>query len=344
MILVTGGTGLIGSHLLLDLCKFGKPVRALYRPRSDRELVRKIFNYYSPNFDSLFLTIEWVEGDITDVISIEDAMKGVEYVYHCAALVSFKKRDREKLEKINVEGTSNIVNACLEAKIKKLCYVSSVAAIGKGEENKLLDENAKWTHENDVSNYSISKHLAEQEVWRAGEEGLNVVMINPCVVLGPHNWNIGSTVVFKNIYNGLNFYTSGSNAVVDVRVVSDAMIRLMEGEISAERFLVISENLNFKDFCTKMALAMNKKPPTKNISRFMAGVGKRLETIRAKLTRTEPRITKETLNAAFKRFSYSNEKLKKALPELNMRNADEAIKNSVGFFEKNYINQERQKP
>jgi dihydroflavonol-4-reductase len=344
MILITGGTGLVGSHILLELCKLGKPVRALYRPASDRQLVRKIFNYYSSSNDALYNTIQWVEGDITDVVSLEDAMKDVEYVYHCAALVSFNKRDRDKLEKINVEGTSNVVNACLDAKIKKLCYVSSVAALGKGIENKLLNEETKWTHEDDVSNYSISKHLAEQEVWRAGEEGLNIVMVNPCVILGPHNWNIGSTVIFKNMYAGVKYYTSGSNAVVDVRTVAEAMIKLMESDIRAERFLVISENLTFKDFCEKIAAALNKKPPTKKISRFMGGIGRRLEAIRAKFTGTQPRITKETLNAAFKQYSYSNEKIKTALPELNLRNADEAIKNSVAFFNEYYINQERQKP
>lgn len=327
MILVTGGTGLVGSHILLDLCKTGKPVRALYRPKSDRELVRKIFNYYSPAYDSLFMKIEWVEGDITDVISLEDALKDVEYVYHCAALVSFNKRDREKLEKINVEGTTNVVNACLDAKIKKLCYVSSTAAIGKGEENKLLDETTVWTHEDDVSNYSISKHLAEAEVWRASEEGLNVVMVNPCLILGPHNWNIGSTVIFKNIFSGLKYYTPGCNAVVDVRVVSETMIRLMESEISAERFLVISENLNFKDFCTKIAEAMNKKPPTRIVSKFKARIARRFEALRAKFTKTEPRITKESLQAAFKKFSYSNQKLKNVLPNLNVGSADDAIKN-----------------
>ncbi len=342
MILVTGGTGLVGSHVLFDLCKLGKPVRALYRPNSDRELVKKIFSYYSPDFEKLYALVEWVEGDITDVLSIEDAMKGVEYVYHCAALVSFNKRDREKLEKINVEGTANIVNACLDANIKKLCYVSSVAALGKGEENKLLDENSKWTHEEDVANYSISKHLAEQEVWRGSEEGLNVVMVNPCVILGPHNWNIGSTVLFKNMYNGLKYYTNGSNAIVDVRAVSNAMIQLMESEISAERFLVITENIKFKSFCDKIAIAMNKKPPTKEVTKFMGGIARRFEAMRAKFSGTQPRITKETLSAAFKNFSYNSEKIKKALPGINLGSTDDAIRNAVGFFERNYYENRRE--
>jgi dihydroflavonol-4-reductase len=336
MILITGGTGLVGSHILLELCKMGKPVRALYRPTSDRELVRRIFTHYSSENNALFNSIEWVEGDINDVISLEDAMQGVEFVYHCAALVSFNKRDRDKLEKINVEGTANVVNACLDAKIKKMCYVSSVAALGKGIENKLLDEEAKWTNEDDVSNYSISKHLAEQEVWRASEEGLNVVMVNPCVILGPHNWNVGSTVIFKNIYQGVKYYTQGSNAVVDVRTVAEAMIKLMISDISAERYVLISENLSFKVFCEKIAEAMNKKPPTKPISRFLAGIGRILESIRAKLTGTQARLTKETLAAAFKKYSYNNAKIKAAIPDLNLRNADDAIKNSVDFFEKHY--------
>ncbi|HYG50102.1 MAG TPA: NAD-dependent epimerase/dehydratase family protein [Flavobacteriales bacterium] len=337
MILVTGGTGLVGSHVLLQLCKQKQAIRALYRPGSNRELVRKIFTYYSPANDALFNAIEWVEGDITDVLSLEDAMKGVDYVYHCAALVSFKKQDREKLQKINVEGTYNVVNACLDAGIKKLCYVSSTAALGKGEENKLLNETDMWTLEPDISNYSISKHKAEQEVWRGSEEGLNVVMVNPCLVVGPHNWNIGSTAVFKNVYRGLKWYTPGSNAVVDVRVVADAMVRLMESDITAQRFLVITENVNFKDFCTLMAQAMDKNPPRRQVSRFVAALGRRVEAIRAKFTGTEPRITKETLQAAFKNFSYNSEKLKKALPDMHTSTAKEAVENAVGFFKKEYF-------
>lgn len=337
MILVTGGTGLVGSHVLLQLCKQKQAVRALYRPTSDRELVRKIFNYYSPSYNALYNTIEWVEGDITDVLSLEDAMKGVDYVYHCAALVSFKKQDRDKLQKINVEGTYNVVNACLDAGIKKLCYVSSTAAIGKGEENKLLDETNTWTNEPDVSNYSISKHQAEQEVWRGGEEGLNIVMVNPCLIIGPHNWNTGSTAIFKNVYGGLKWYTPGSNAIVDVRVVADAMIRLLESDITGERYLVITENLNFKDFTALMANAMAKKPPQKQVSRFVASLGRRFEAIGSKLSGREPRITKETLQAAFKKFSYSNQKLKKALPDIHTSTAKEAIENAVGFFKTEYF-------
>jgi nucleoside-diphosphate-sugar epimerase len=335
MILVTGATGLVGSHLMLDLCKKGYKVKAMCRPGSDKALVRKIFLHYSPQNETLFNGITWTEGDLNDVFSLEEALEGVEYVYHCAALVSFKKYDRDALMKINAEGTANVVNACLDAGIKKLCYVSSTAAIGKGIEHTLLTENDKWVKTPDVSNYSISKYLAEQEVWRGSEEGLKVVIVNPCVILGPHNWNLGSTFTFKNIYRGLKYYTSGSNAVVDVRTLSRVMMALMESDIAGERFLVISENLGFRELFTKIAQAMDKKPPRTRVGKGMANLGRLAEAVMAKFRGSEPRITKETMQAAFKNYSYSSEKLKKALPGIDLGNADDAIANTVDFLKKN---------
>lgn len=328
---------MVGSHLLLELCKKGEPVRAIFRNRKNLDLVQQIFMHYDPANAPLFDRIEWVEGDINDVVSLEDAFAGVDKVYHCAALVSFNKRDRDDLMKINAEGTANVVNACLDANIKKLCYVSSTAAIGKGEEHKLLDEKAVWVNTPDISNYSISKHLAEQEVWRGIEEGLNAVIVNPCVIIGPHNWNTGSTFMFKNTYKGLKFYTPGSNAVVDVRVVVQAMLGLMESDIHSERFLVISENLPFKELFTRIANALHKKPPHIRVNWFMANMGRRFENLRAMFTGSEPRITKETVQSAFKNYSFSNAKLKKALPDLDMGEANEAIANAAGFIQKQYI-------
>lgn len=337
MILVTGATGLVGAHLMLDLCKKGYRVRGLCRKGSDRDLVRKIFVHYSPSNEALFHQIEWVEGDLNDVVSLEDAFEGITHVYHCAALVSFKKYHRDALMKINAEGTANVVNACLDANIQKLCYVSSTAAIGKGLENTLLTENDKWVKTPDVSNYSISKYLAEQEVWRGMEEGLKAVIVNPCVIVGPHNWDLGSTFTFKTVYKGLKYYTPGSNAVVDVRVLTDVMVKLMESGIWGERFLVISENLSFLKLFTKMAHAMDKKPPRTQVGKGMANLGRLGEAVRAKFAGTEPRITKETVQAAFKNYSYSSDKLKKVLPGIDLGTADDAIANTVDFLRKNYF-------
>ena len=341
MILVTGGTGLVGSHVLYKLCCDNKSIRAIHRKSSNIDLVKKIFFHYSDKGEELFQKIEWLEGDINDVVMLEEAMKSVTEVYHCAALVSFNKRDYENLMKFNVEGTANVVNACLDAKVRKLVYVSSVAALGKGEENKLLTENDHWTNEPDISNYSISKHKAEQEVWRGIEEGLNAIMVNPCVILGPHDWNRSSTAAFKTVYKGLKFYTSGSNAVVDVRVVAEAMIQLMKSDITAQRFLIISENLTVKEVISKMAYAFGKPAPKRKVSKFTMNVARILESIKSKFSRREPRITKETTSAAFKQYAYSNEKIKQLLPDFNCGTADEAVKNAVAFFTKYYIHEKR---
>lgn len=337
MNLVTGGTGLVGSHVLYELCKANIPVRALYRSKSSLDLVKKIFLHYDQNGEQLFNCIEWFEGDILDVISLEDAMQGINRVYHCAALVSFNKRHYADLMKINVEGTANIVNASLDANIEKLVYVSSTAAIGKGIENKMLTENDHWENGPDVSNYSLSKHLAEQEVWRGIEEGLNAAIINPSVILGPHDWNKGSTGAFKSIYNGLSFYTSGKNAVVDVRTVAEAMVMLMNSSINAQRYLVISENISIKELLSKMANGFGKKPPHREAGKFLAHVARILEAIKCRFTGKEPRITKETVTASFKQYAYSNDKLKQEFPSLNFHSANEAIENTVRFLKSTFI-------
>jgi dihydroflavonol-4-reductase len=179
MILVTGGTGLVGSHLLYDLTRSGKNVRVLKRMNSNVSTVKKVFSYYTPDPELLLNKIEWVDADLLDVYSLIEAMDGVTEVYHCAAMVSFEKKHQAEMMKINVEGTSNMVNAALEKGVKKFCHVSSIASLGRVENGGLTSEETFWKSSPDNSNYSISKYGAEREVWRAAEEGLNVVIVNP---------------------------------------------------------------------------------------------------------------------------------------------------------------------
>lgn len=336
MILVTGGTGLLGSHLLYDLCLRSEKVRAIKRGDSNTDLVRKIFLHYSPDGNELFNRIEWVDGDVTDIFSLEDALQGVTKVYHCAALVSFNKRDKKKLYQVNAEGTANVVNACLDANIQKLCHVSSTAALGKKQTSEMLDETVWWKASPENSNYSISKYNAEREVWRGIEEGLNAVIVNPCVIIGPYDWNKSSAAIFKTVYQGLKYYSTGSNAFVDARDVSAAMVSLMESEIAAERFLVVSENLTFQEYFTKLAIIMGRKAPRVKVSPWLSSIGYRYEALRAWITRTSPRITKETTAAAFRNYTYSNEKIKKAIG-IEFHPVNEAIENSVSFLKKEYM-------
>ena len=202
MILVTGATGLVGSHLVLHLVEQNYVVKTMYRNDSGKENVRRVFEHDQKGH--LFEEIHWVMADILDLPSLEMAFLGVDYVCHCAALISFDPKDEKQLRKINIEGTANIVNCCLDYKIKKLCYVSSIAALGNLSPNEtVVSEESEWNPEKQHSDYGISKYGAELEVWRAMEEGLPMAIVNPVIILGAGDWNNGSSGIFKSAYNEL---------------------------------------------------------------------------------------------------------------------------------------------
>jgi dihydroflavonol-4-reductase len=328
MILVTGGTGLLGSHLLLKLCLEGAEPRALFRKKERLERVKAVFQHYEPKqYVALFSKISWVEGDILDLPSIETAIKGCEEVYHCAGLVSFASRDFKNLMKVNAEGTSNIVNCCLTFHVRKLCYVSSTAAIGYNEGGR-TDETTTWKNSPEVSGYSVSKYTAEKEVWRGIEEGLNAVIVNPCVIFGAGSWEESSLSIFKTVNNGLPFITPGSNSFVDARDVVEIMFKLMEGTLHSERFLCTGDNLSFKELTTKIALRLNKRHPLFSTPRFLAELGWRLVALMAFVRRKNPVITKDTVSSAYKQIAYDSTKVTSTL-SFSFRGIDDTISNTI---------------
>ncbi|MBN2597628.1 MAG: NAD-dependent epimerase/dehydratase family protein [Marinifilaceae bacterium] len=314
MILVTGGTGLVGSHLLFDLLSKGNKVRALKRKSSDTELVRATFSYYTQNAGKLFDTIEWFDGDMLDPFSLEDALDGIEDVYHCAALVSFRKEDRNNMQDINVEGTRNLVNACLEANIRKFCMVSSIAALGSPEEkDNTVNEKTPWSPEEKRSGYSISKFKSELEVWRGIEEGLNAVIVNPSIIIGPGQWDKGSSLLFKTVAKGLKYYTKGITGYVDVRDVSHSMIDLMESDVVNERFILNSENCTFEFIFKTIAKGLGISGPTKYASPKMTEIAWRIAYLKKIFLFTPAGFTKENARSAHNIKHYSNQKIKEAL-------------------------------
>ena len=331
MILVTGGTGLVGSHLLFDLTKSGKTVRALKRKTSDLNKVKKLFFYYSGNKDNYFKNIEWVEGDILDIFSLEKAMEGVSKVYHCAAKVSFNPKEQDSVKAINVQGTTNIVNVALDKKVKKICHISSIAALGRAEDNEFIDEQTLWKYSKKESVYAISKHGAEREVWRGTGEGLDAVIINPSVIIGPGDWENGSLRLFSIVRNGLNICTKGVNGYVDVRDVAKIMNLLMESNIKNERFVLNSENLSFEHFFSLIADNLGKNKPKYYVNAFISGLVWRFEKLRSLITGSDPLITKETVRTATQKYYYSNDKIKKAL-NFEFRKIDQSIQNTCRFF------------
>lgn len=314
MILITGATGLVGSHLSYELIRTGHSVRALKRHSSNFDTINKVFSLYSDKAEELLSKIEWVEGDILDIYSLEDAMDGVEEVYHCAALVSFLPEDKQKLTRMNTEGTANVVNAAIEKKLRKLCYVSSIAALGRPEKQAdLIDENLVWKTSKHNSMYAVSKYGAEREVWRGTAEGLDVVIVNPSIILGVAGPGMGSSRIFNTIWKGLKFYPPGKNGFVDVRDVARAMILLMKSDIRNERFILNVDNIEYKRLFEMMAAAMGKPAPSIKVNSLLSGLAWRVEKFRSVITGVKPLITPETAHTAVQQYEYSNEKIKKEL-------------------------------
>jgi nucleoside-diphosphate-sugar epimerase len=334
MIFVTGGTGLLGTHVLVELLRRDKKIRALYRSENRLNQVKKSFDhYFGTQSKAKFNQITWVKGDILDISSLQEHIKGCSVVYHCAALVSFRKKDFKKLMKINKEGTANVVNVALSLNVDHLCYVSSTAAIGRQENKEFYDENNKWTNSRENSNYAISKYSGEQEVWRGVEEGLNAVIVNPSVILGVGDWNESSLSIFKVVYKGLKFYTNGINAFVDARDVAYIMCELSDKAIFNTRFLTISENVSFKHLFTLIANEFGTKAPSIQVKKWMAGLAWRIEGLLAFLFGKKQNITQETARSSMAVTKYSNEKVKKALNYEFIPLAD-TVKHAVNYFKK----------
>lgn len=310
MILVTGGTGLVGSHLLFKLVESGQPVRALYREGSVVENTLRIFCWRNPSGENLFDRIDWVEGDVQDVSSLQDAMQGVKEVFHCAALVSFDTREKKNLYRINELGTANMVNAALEAGVEWFCHVSSIAALGSPEENEAIDESTPWKADIRHSHYSISKFAAEREVWRGMEEGLKAVILNPSIILGPGPKGKASCRLFRAIRQGLRFHPGGSNGFVDVRDVVDAMLLLREKQLTGQRYVVSGINCSYRQLFEWMADELGKPAPTRLIPSYILKHAWLLDAIRGFLTASPREFTREMARSAIQDASYRNDKIK----------------------------------
>lgn len=314
-IFVTGSTGLVGAHLLSNLLEQGVQVRALKRKSSNLEIVRKILGYYHADPEAAFRRIEWCEGDLLSPEFMGEALRGVDQVYHCAAMVSFDPRNRQQLFSANVDGTVAIVGEALKSGIEKFCFVSSTAALGKpaGLDEAFIDETTPWENDDGLSDYALSKYLAEQEVWRGVREGLNAVIVNPPIVIGPGDWSRSSSKLFGAAWKGLNFYPGGTNAFVDVRDVVKASIQLMDSPIHSERFIVAAENLTYQQLFNLIAVHLDKQQPRLRASRWMGEIAWRLEWLASRLAGTEPKITRATVASASKKYFFSNEKIKREL-------------------------------
>jgi dihydroflavonol-4-reductase len=332
--IVTGATGLVGSHVLMHLVKNKCLVTALKRENSNLQLVESLFSWYGISQNDYKTYVNWTNADVLDIDSIDKCITTNSNVYHCAAQVSFNPSQKENLFATNVQGTANVVNVCLQKKINKLCYVSSVATLYLNKGETTITESSFWKNTGTESIYGQSKYLAEMEVWRGIEEGLNAVMVNPSVIIGPHDFTKGSNKIFETSANGLKFYTNGINGFVDVNDVANAMIMLMNSNINAERFIVSCGNIAYKTLFDKIAQKLNVKPPSILVKPWLSGLAWRVAKINSLISNSEPFITKETALAAMEQKFYDTTKIKNKLNFI-FTDIDATLENATKFYLKN---------
>ena len=335
MILVTGGTGLLGSHLLYHLVSNNKSVRAIYRKEKKLDIVKKVFSYYTSDNLELFNRIDWVESDLLNIPKLTEAFTNITYVYHCAAFVSFEPDKYQLLRRTNIEGTANIVNLSISNNVKKLCYVSSIAAIGEPDKSNLIDEELHWNPEADNSVYAITKYGAEIEVWRGTQEGLPAVIVNPGVIIGGGIWSHGSGNIIKKVYNKLPFYTNGIVGCIDVTDVVRIMTKLLESDIKNERFILVSENIHYKTLIHSIAENLGVNPPKKEAKPWLLSIAWRLDWIQHKLFGKRRVLVKQMVASLFNQAKYDNNKIKTAL-NYDFMPIEKSIENVTSQFLKEH--------
>ena len=312
MVLVTGGTGLVGAHILLHLIENDENVRAIYRNSSSVEKTKSLFALYQKA--PLFEKIEWVQADITDVPALENVFEAIEFVYHCAALISFDPKDEDLIRKTNIEGTANIVNFCIAKDVKKLCFVSSIAALGDlGPQETMISEATEWNPEKPHSDYAISKYGAEMEIWRGQQEGLDVIIVNPGIILGPGFREQGSGKLFTEVANGLSFYTLGKTGFVAVADVVRIAFELMKSSITNDRFTLVAENMVFKEVLDAIADGLKVKKTRIHAKPILTEIYWRIDWFLSIFFFQKRKLSRASAKASYSKSNYDNSKIKGVL-------------------------------
>ena len=323
MIFVTGGTGFLGAYIIQNLVEKGHAVRALRRSLST-------LPFFIPA--AVWEKIEWIEGDVLDVMALQEGMEGASAVLHSAAIVSFLKENRKAMYKVNVDGTTNVVNVALEAGVKRILHVSSVAALGRTLNAATVSEEKKWEESKANTHYAITKHQAEMQVWRGFAEGLEGVIINPSTILGFGNWHGSSCAIFKNAYREFSWYTKGVNGFVGVEDVAEAAVRLLLSGITEKRFIVNAENRSFQSLFTTVAEGFGKRPPHRYANKGASEVAWRMEALKGVLTGKKPLLSRETAKIAHSYTSFDNRALLEALPGFSYQPLDAVIKKACARY------------
>ena len=364
MILITGATGLLGGHLLYGLLQQYDRVAALRRPSAKTDTLHEIFSYYTKDPDSLLDRIEWRVGDMLDKHSLIKALDGIDCVINCAAIVSYDKRDRQRMITNNVEGTRNLAEA-IKTKTEDLrqedlrqedlrqktldgkpvmIHISSIAALGDGPGNDtrfLIDEETPRDPNRKHNGYSISKYESEKVL---NELGIDAIILNPGIILGPGQWVKGSSQLFEKAWTGLKYYPYGGTGYVDVRDIADIVLQIIKqvsgigyqvsgnpnpvsclrSSVSpskdfclrssvSSRYCLVGANLRYREFFNLVTDEFGKPNPTIFADLFLTEIAWRADTLRARLTGRNPVLTRETAAASQRISYYSSAKIQKAL-------------------------------
>jgi nucleoside-diphosphate-sugar epimerase len=314
-ILITGGTGFLGAYIIQELVQKGYSVRAIRRSNTIPSFIPA----------DVMSKVEWVEGDVLDVVALEEAMEDIDTVIHAAAVVSFAKKDRANMYQVNVDGTANVVNMALEKNIRRLVHISSVAALGRTATGGTVDEDKKWEESKVNTHYAKSKFKGEMEVWRAIGEGLDAVILNSATILGHGDWQSSSCAIFKNVYEEFKWYTPGINGFVAVEDVAKATVLLMESSITEQRFVVSGDNWSFKKLMDAIADGFGKKRPTRQTTPLLVAIAWRVEKLKSLFTGKKPLLTKESARVAHSKTNFDNRKLLQTLPGFSYTPLEQAI-------------------
>ncbi len=323
-ILVTGGTGFLGAYIIKELVEKDYSVRAIRRNK-------KLPFYIS---SEIFDRVDWVDGDILDVVSLEEAMEGIDAIIHSAAIVSFSPKDRQKMFEVNVGGTANMINIALEKKISRFVHISSVAALGRTANGGTVNEEKKWEESKVNTHYGESKYKGELEVWRGISEGLSGVILNPSTFLGYGDWNTSSCAIFKNVYEEFKWFAPGINGFVDVQDVARASIALLESGINEQRFIINGDNWAFKKLQDTIAEHMGRRKPTKVTSPAMLNLAWRTEKLKSFFSGKRPLLTRDSAKVAVSKTYFENDKFLSALPDFSFTPLNDAITSAC----KKYLN------
>lgn len=315
-ILVTGGTGFLGSYIIKELVEKNFRVRAIRRSNKLPAYIPK----------EIFDKVDWVDGDILDVISLEEALEGIDTVIHAAAIVSFAKKDRDQMYRVNVEGTANVVNMALEKNVRRLIHISSVAALGRTTTGGSVNEEKKWEESKVNTHYAKSKYKGELEVWRGVSEGLNGVILNPSTILGYGDWNSSSCAIFKTIYEEFKWYTPGINGFVDVEDVARVAVSMLDSDINEQRFVVNGDNWAFKKLMDTIAESLGKKKPSRQTTPLLLNIAWRTEKLKSFFTGKKPLLTRESARVAISKTLFENDKVLKALPGFSFTPLQQTIR------------------